>query len=204
MNLLKGILYKNNFFYNLLDYLKNGSKRNLRFKILNDHIDKNSTLIDICGGAGWLKEHINENIKYTVADASSEFGKSCKKKDIDFIKINWKNFNVSKMKFDYSVMIISLYQFKNNLKKIIMNLKKISKKKVIIIEEVSPDNEMVTFKDLKKKIRGYLCETDFHKKNNDLFTFNEFKILMKKNNFKVNNKFIKNNLLIATFKKKSK
>ena len=63
---------------------------------------------------------------------------------------------------------------------------------------------MVTFKDLKKKIRGYLCETDFHKKNNDLFTFNEFKILMKKNNFKVNNKFIKNNLLIATFKKKIK
>ena len=35
MNLFKGILYKNNFFYNFFDFLKNREKKNLRFKILN-------------------------------------------------------------------------------------------------------------------------------------------------------------------------
>ena len=201
MNLLKGILYKNNFIYNFLDFLKNREKKNLRFEILNQFIKKNSSLIDICGGAGWLKDHIDPSIKYTVADASNNFGKICKKKRINFMKINWKNFNILKKKFDYSVMIISLYQFKNDLKKTIRNLKKISKKKVIIIEEVLPVSESAIFSNIKKTIRGYLCKTSFYHKNNDLFDLQEFKILMRKNNFKIINKFISNNLLIAIFKK---
>ena len=117
------------------------------------------------------------------------------------MKIDWKNFNILKKKFDYSVMIISLYQFKNNLKTTIRNLKKISKKKVIIIEEVLPVNESTIFSNIKKTIRGYLCKTSFYHKNYDLFNLQEFKILMKKNNFKIINKFISNNLLIAIFKK---
>ena len=172
MNLFKGILYKNNFFYNFLDFLKNREKKNLRFKILNQFIKKNSSLIDICGGAGWLKDHIDPSIKYTVADASNNFGKICKKKRINFMKINWENFNILKKKFDYSVMIISLYQFKNDLKKTIRNLKKISKKKVIIIEEILPVNESTIFSNIKKTIRGYLCKTSFYHKNNDLFDSN--------------------------------
>ena len=31
IRLLKGVLYKNNYFYNLLDFLKNGKKK--KFKI---------------------------------------------------------------------------------------------------------------------------------------------------------------------------
>ena len=201
MNLFKGILYKNNFFYNFFDFLKNREKKNLRFKILNQFIKKNSSLIDICGGAGWLKNHIDPSIKYTVADASNNFGKICKKKRINFMKINLKNFNTLKKRFDYSVMIISLYQFKNDLKKTLRNLKKISKKKVIKIEEILPVNESTTFSKIKKNIRGYLCKTSFYNKNNDLFGLQEFKILMKKNNFKIINKLISKNLLIATFKK---
>ena len=101
-------------------------------------------------------------------------------------------------------MIISLYQFKNNLRKIIKNLKKISKKKIIIIEEILPSNEAVSLKNIKKKIRDYLCSSNFYEKNNGLFSLLEFKILMEKNKFKLNKKFINNNILVGVFEIKSK
>ena len=101
-------------------------------------------------------------------------------------------------------MIISLYQFKNNLRKIIKNLKKISKKKIIIIEEIIPPNEAVSLKNIKKKIRDYLCSSNFYEKNNGLFSLLEFKILMKKNKFKLNKKFINNNIIVGVFEIKSK
>ena len=96
-------------------------------------------------------------------------------------------------------MIISLYQFRDNSEEILKTLKQISKKKIIIIEEVLQDNEVNTFTHLKKKIRDYLSYTDFCNKNNHLYTSYEFKILMEKNNFKLINKFATDNLLVATF-----
>ena len=204
IQLFKGALYKNNYFYNLMDFLKNGKKKNLRFEIVKELIKKKTSLIDVCGGCGWLKDHLDQSIKYTVADASEEFGKICKKKNINFIKLNCKNFNIIKSKFDFVVMIISLYQFKNNLRKIIKNLKKISKKKIIIIEEIIPPNEAVSLKNIKKKIRDYLCSSNFYEKNNGLFSLLEFKVLMEKNKFKLNKKFINNNILVGVFEIKSK
>ena len=204
MEIFKGLLYKNNFFYNCLDYLKNKEKRNLRFKILNNYIRKKTSLIDVCGGTGQLKIHIDKSIKYTVADASDQFASTCKNKNINFIKLNCTNFNIRKIKFDYSVMIISLYQFKSDIKKILKNLRKISKKKVIIIEEISPKNETNIFTNIKKAIRGYLCKTSFYKKNYDLFNFREFSKLMKKNKFKLIDKFVNYNLLIGIYEIKKK
>ena len=72
-HLLKGVLYKNNNLYQLQDLLKRGNKKNLRFKAVQKLIKKNSTLIDICDGCGWLKPHLDDSIKYTVSDASNEF-----------------------------------------------------------------------------------------------------------------------------------
>ena len=204
MEIFKGLLYKNNFFYNFLDYLKNKEKRNLRFKILNNYIRKKTSLIDVCGGTGQLKTHIDKSIKYTVTDASDQFESTCKNKNINFIKLNCTNFNIRKIKFDYSVMIISLYQFKSDIKKILKNLRKISKKKVIIIEEISPKNETNIFTNIKKAIRGYLCKTSFYKKNYDLFNFREFSKLMKKNKFKLIDKFVNYNLLIGIYEIKKK
>ena len=200
MIFLKGILYKNNFFYNLLDVIKNRQKRNIRFKILNKYIENNSSLIDICGGGGWLKNHLFKNISYTVADASVEFGKTCKKKKINFLKLNCENFKIRNKKYDYSVMIISLYQFKNNFTKIFISLKKITKKKIIFVEEISPIDEISKLGNIKKKIRGYLCKTDFYKKNNDLYSYTEFKNLMNKHKFKLVSKYKENNLLIGIYK----
>jgi len=204
MEIFKGLLYKNYFFYNFLDYLKNKEKRNLRFKILNNYIRKKTSLIDVCGGTAQLKIHIDKSIKYTVADASDQFESTCKNKNINFIKLNCTNFNICKIKFDYSVMIISLYQFKSDIKKILKNLRKISKKKVIIIEEISPKNETNIFTNIKKAIRGYLCKTSFYKKNYDLFDSREFSKLMKKNKFKLIDKFVNYNLLIGIYEIKKK
>ena len=97
MEIFKGLLYKNNFFYNFLDYLKNKEKRNLRFKILNNYIRKKTSLIDVCGGTGQLKIHIDKSIKYTVADASDQFESICKN----------KNNNINKDK-DYEWGVISV------------------------------------------------------------------------------------------------
>tara|TARA_Y100000310_G_C20662869_1_gene805755 strand:+ start:684 stop:1298 length:615 start_codon:yes stop_codon:yes gene_type:complete len=204
MELFKGILYRKNYIYIFFNILKNNIKKNLRFKIVNNLIEKNSTLIDVCGGSGWLKKYIDKKVEYTVSDASVEFGQICKKNKINFIKLNCKNLDNIKNKFDYSVMIISLYQFRDNIKKILKALKKISKKKIIIIEEVSPDNETYTFTHFKKKIRDYLSYTNYCNKNNHLFTSYEFKVLMKKNNFKLINKFATDNLLVAIFDVRSK
>ena len=55
-------------------------KKNLRFEIVKKLIKKKTSLIDVCGGCGWLKDHLDQSIKYTVDDASEEFGKICKKK----------------------------------------------------------------------------------------------------------------------------
>ena len=41
----KGILYENNYFYNLINFLKNKGQRNLRFKILNRFVKKNNDFI---------------------------------------------------------------------------------------------------------------------------------------------------------------
>ena len=155
---------ENNYLYKLQDYLKRKEKKNLRFRIIKELIKKGTSLIDVCGGCGWLRDHLDESIKYTVADASEEFGQYCKKKNINFIKLNCKNISIINKKFDYVVMIISLYQFKKNLKKIIKNLKKISKKKVIIVEEILPYEMTSTFAYTRKKIVDYLCSTNFYKK----------------------------------------
>ena len=69
--------------------------------------------------------------------------------------------NIIKYKFDYTVMIISLYQFRKNLKKVIKDLKKISKKKVIIVEEILPIKKINRFGFIRKKISDYfilLCQ----------------------------------------------
>ena len=115
IKLFKGVLYKNIYFYNLQNFLKRGKKKNLRFKIVKKLTNKKTSLIDVCGGCGWLKEHLDPSIKYTVADASKEFGEVCKKKDINFTRLNCKKFSIVRGKFDYVVMIISLYQFKKNV-----------------------------------------------------------------------------------------
>ena len=162
-------------------------------------IKKNSTLIDICGGCGWLKPHLDDSIKYTVADASNEFKKTCIEDGTNFVHLNCKNFNTIKNKYDYSVIIISLYQFKKNVQDVIKKLKKISKKKVIAVEEIKFKKKINTFFYIKKKVIDYLCYTDFYRENNDLFTFSEFKILMKKNKFILNKKYINNNVLIGVF-----
>ena len=78
------------------------------------------------------------------------------------------------------------------------------KKKVIIIEEILPNNESYAFTYLKKKIRDYLSNTNYCYKNNHLFTSHEFKALMKKNNFRLINKFATKNLLVATLETKLK
>ena len=75
-------------------------------------------------------------------------------------------------------MIISLYQFRNNLRKIIKNLKKISKKKIIIIEEILPLNETVSLKNIKKKIRDYLCSSNFYEKNNKFLSTDIIAIIL--------------------------
>ncbi len=173
-------------------------------------IKKNSTLIDICGGCGWLKPHLDDSIKYTVADASNEFKKTCIEAGTNFVHLNCKNFNTIKNKYDYSVIIISLYQFKKNVQDVInqfkknvqdviKKLKKISKKKVIVVEEIKSKKKINTFFYIKRKVIDYLCYTDFYRENNDLFTFSEFKILMKKNKFILNKKYINNNVLIGVF-----
>ena len=36
IQLFKGVLYKNNYVYNLMDFLKNGKKKNLRFEIVKN------------------------------------------------------------------------------------------------------------------------------------------------------------------------
>ena len=122
---------------------------------------------------------------------------------LEYIKQSHANFNKNRKvlrKFDFVVMIISFYQFRSNYKKVIKILKKISKKKIIIIEEVSPKNESNYFKNFKKNLRGYLCNVDFYKKNNDLFNFDEFANIMKKSGFKIENKFTKYNLAVGIFK----
>ena len=81
------------YFYNLQNFLKRGKKKNLRFKIVKKLTNKKTSLIDVCGGCGWLKEHLDPSIKYTVADASKEFGEVCKKKDINFTRLNCKKIN---------------------------------------------------------------------------------------------------------------
>ena len=204
IKLFQGALYRNNYFYKLQDLLKRREKKNLRFKIIRELIKKNTSLIDVCGGCGWLKDHLDSSIEYTVADASEEFGKFCKKKNINFIKLNCKDFNIIKYKFDYTVMIISLYQFRKNLKKVIKDLKKISKKKVIIVEEILPIKKINRFSFIRKKISDYLCSTKFCKENYDLFSLSEFKILMKKSKFKLIKKFINNNILVGTFEIRSR
>ena len=194
----KGIIYRNIYFFNFFDFLKRGKKKDLRFKILKNLIKKKNSLIDVCGGCGWLKDYLHPSINYTVADASDEFSEECKERNINFIKINSKKLNVIKYKYDYTVMIISLYQFKKNIKKIIKNLKKISRKKVIIIEEIMPVNKFSNLDNIKKRIIDYLCNTDFSK-NYTLFNFSEFESIMKKNKFKINRKFIKDNMVIGIF-----
>ena len=100
IQLFKGVLYKNNYFYNLMDFLKNGKKKNLRFEIVKKLIKKKTSLIDVCG---WLKDHLDQSIKYTVADASEEFGKICKKKYVNGYKATHYLKNLI---FMYNVVIL--------------------------------------------------------------------------------------------------
>ena len=179
-------------------------QKNLRFQIVKKLIKKKTSLIDICGGCGWLKDYLDPSIKYTVADASKEFSKFCKSKDISFIRLNCNNLNAIQKKFDYSVMIISLYQFRKNIKKIIKNLKKISRKKIIIVEEILPIKKIDKITLFKNKILDYLCTTNFSKENYNLFSLIEFKALMKKNNFRLINKFLKNNILVGIYETRSR
>ena len=106
-------------------------------------IYKNSKIIDIGCGKGkllnYLSEKINSGLGIDINKRKVNFANKNKKSNLEFQVMNSNKLNLNK-KFDYSIIMFSLHSmnYKTQIKTL-NNMKKISKKQ-IIIDYVLPKN----------------------------------------------------------------
>lgn len=196
--MLKGLLYNNVLFYELITKIKLGGKSNLRYQIVSKYVEPNDSVLDVCAGTGEFKKYIPKNCEYYAVERSENFSQYLQKKNITNFFINLHDGLKIDRKFDTIVMIISLYSFKNtNIDNLITSLKKIANKRVVILEEVfiTPPEPSEFNLNVRKfryisliqkigaLVTNYLCCTSYFK-NTSLFHRNEFLELIKKHQFK--------------------
>jgi cyclopropane fatty-acyl-phospholipid synthase-like methyltransferase len=178
---LKGIHYKNDFVYKIITGLKLLGNYKLRYKIAAQYIKSGETVLDVCSGSGDLREFLPQNCEYIGLDASKEFVKKLNKKGIQSINVDLhKEPHSLKTKVDVTVMIISLYQFRDTtLHSLLPKLKEMTKK-VVIVEEVLEKKRVSN--SIVQRIIDYLCATDFYIPLN-LFDITEFTKIMEDHSF---------------------
>lgn len=177
---LKGILYRNQTIYKLLDRIKLRKDSELRFKIANTYIDIGSSVLDVCSASGELKDFLFEDVDYHTMECSLEFTSVLNKKGIKNFEINLHttDINNQNLKVDVVVMIISLYQFRDTTMHNLLEVFKSIAKKVVIVEEVLEKRRS----QLKDNIMNYLSATDYYL-STKLFTINEFEQIMEKHDY---------------------
>lgn len=136
--MFKGILYSNVFFYNFITKIKLGKNENLRFLLAANYIDRNQSILDYCAGIGRMKDFLPENCYYSTLEMSDRFSAYLESKGIPNYKMNpLEKMPVPEKSFDIVIMIISLSHFRHNrIDDLLVQMKKIARKKVIIVEEV--------------------------------------------------------------------
>ena len=203
--MLKGILYNNVSVYHLITKVKLGKNSSFRYELCASHINPGSSVLDVCAGPGDLKNYLPASVKYESLEYSLGFVNKLNKNGICNHKINLHNFNTTDLPntYDIAVMIISLCSFKTAALAKIINFMKEKAKKVIIIEEVVLEKNMLTSsfrkylcQKLGNKLRSYLCYNN-NLQSIDLFTEKEFIEIMHKHHF-VTQKF-PHGYILATY-----
>ncbi len=180
---LQGIPYRDVFIYNFLTFLKLGYSYDLRFKIVQPYLHKDDVILDVCAGYGRLKKFIPKECTYHCIDASPTFLKKLKQKEIPS---SLQNIN-EKCVINYShytvvVMIISLCHFpKSRIHTLLDSFTKMGNRVIIIEEVIKTPKQNHTW---LRKIMNYLCCVDYNK-HLSLLTFEEFKDILSKHNYKV-------------------
>lgn len=177
----KGIHYRSPLVYNLLDYIKRGVRRDLRYRIVLSYLKGASSVLDLCGGTGQLKEFLPKDCQYSICDASPDFIAHSHRECAARFQWNLHNgLPGFSFKVDAVVMIISLCQFRETSIDVLLEAVKDIGSTVVIVEEVFfPSERQIA---LIRWARNYLCATDFFVPT-ELFTSEEFESVMKRHQY---------------------
>ena len=175
---LKGIHYRNSYFYNALDLLKLGREYDLRFQIAARYINPGESVVDVCAGPGRLKDFLFKDCTYTVIDASHEFCATLQRKGIPcIVRDLHSGWPQAVPGADVLVMIISLSQFrKTSVDDLLENFKRVTKRVLIVEDVLSRSRSERSF---FQRAINYLCGTDYYVPVVSWYTRPEFEQLMR-------------------------
>jgi len=178
---VKSINYRSPLIYNILDYLKRGTRRDLRYRPPLPYLKGASSVLDLCGGTGEFKKFLPAGCQYSVCDASPGFVAHLAKSHIRHFQWDLhRGLPRFFPKVDAVVMIISLYQFRTTSIDVLLEAVKDIASTVVIVEEVSVSPQKQSA--LTRWVKNYLCATDFFVPV-ELFVREEFESIMKKRRY---------------------
>lgn len=178
---VKSINYRSPLIYKMLDYMKRGADRDLRYRLSLPYLKGASSVLDLCGGTGEFKKFLPEGCQYSVCDASPDFGAHLARSHIRHFQWDLHHGLPRFLpKVDAVVMIISLYQFRATSIDVLLEAVKDIAPTVVIVEEVSvsPPEQFAWI----RRVKNYLCATDFFVPV-ELFAREEFESIMKKRRY---------------------
>jgi len=183
MKYLKGIHYRSVFLYNALATLKLRRERCRRYQIAAGYIKPGESVVDVCSGAGQLKDFIPENCIYMAMDASPEFLSVPKKKGVNTVlwdlHTGWPS---SVSGIDVITMVIALSQFRNTTAAMLLESFKRAAKRVVIVEDVL--RRARGKGSLTQQVMNYLCGTDYYVPVDSWYTRPEFESLMREHGYR--------------------
>ncbi len=178
--MLKGIHYRNRWFYDLQNRLKLGGDHELRFKIASQYLKSGDNVLDLCSGLGQLKGFLPPGCHYRCIEASREFTAILKQNGVTVIVHDLHQGLPSGLKADAAVMIVSINQFRDtSIDDLLEGFKKVAGR-VIIVEDVlqrpRPKNSFL------QRAMNYFCQTEYYRPV-ELLTRNEFEDLMRRHGY---------------------
>ncbi len=194
MHLLKGIQYKNRYIYALLTHCKFPFHYSYRFKLAAQAIEGATDVCDLCAGSGRLRHYLSPGVTYRAIESELALIRYFEHHHICSTHLNLFDVRSEQLPTtDTMVMIMSLYQFRDCVERLIP-LFKMHARKIVIIESVlTKRSRMSTF---LKRLRTFVCDRPYTRPT-DVFLAAEFEELMERHGFVVTR--AKHNHYLATY-----
>jgi hypothetical protein len=178
--MLKGIHYRNRWFYDLQNRLKLGRDHDLRFRIAAGYLKPGDNVLDVCSGFGQLKNFLPPGCHYRCVEASGPFVDILKRNGVTAIVHDLHHGLPSGLKADAAVMIVSINQFRDtSIHELLEGLKKVAGRVVIVEDVLARPRGKGSF---LQNAMDYCCQTEYYRPA-ELLTRHEFEDLMSRHGY---------------------
>lgn len=179
--MLRGIHYRNQWFYYLQNLTKLGPEYGRRFKIAAGYVKPGESVLDLCAGPGELQRYLPAGCSYQGVEASPQFVRILRNKHVPVIAQDLhQGLKAEGLKVDVAVMIVSFCHFQHTSGGELLETLKKTAKRVVIVEDVLA--KLRGERSFRQKMMNYLCQTEYYRPI-ELFTADEFQDFMQRHGY---------------------